>query len=323
MEREDFGTAVNELKLAMELAPDDLGFRKDWLRHRETATNKLLDNADAALAQGRDDEAANHYKTILSFERDNARARAGLEKVARTARATQDAAEARKALKRGDAALALQWAARALESAPDQAEARAVKREIDLLQAQDVQISPGLGALYKKPINLEFHDASLKTVFEALSRTTGINFIFDRDVKGDLKTTVFLKQTTLEDSIDVILTTNQLDKKILNASSVLIYPNTAAKIKEYQDLIVKAFYLANAEAKQTATMLKTVLKVKEVFVDDRNNMLILRETPETILLAEKLIALLDLEEPEVMLEVAVLEVNRTRLLNLGIQFPIN
>ena len=156
-------------------------------------------------------------------------------------------------------------------------------------------------------------------MFEALSRTTGINFIFDRDVKSDLKTTVFLKQTTLEDSIDVILTTNQLDKKILNASSVLIYPNTAAKIKEYQDLIVKAFYFANVEAKQTATMLKTVLKVKEVFVDDRVNMLILRETPETILLAEKLIALLDLEEPEVMLEIAVLEVNRTRLLNLGVQ----
>jgi general secretion pathway protein D len=204
--------------------------------------------------------------------------------------------------------------------APELVETRAAKRDAEVSQLRDVHLVPTLGALYKKPINLEFRDASVKMVFEALSRTTGINFIFDREVKSDLKTTVFLKQTSLEDSIDVILTTNQLDKKILNASSVLIYPSNPAKIKEYQDLIVKAFYLANVEAKQTATMLKTVLKVKEVFVDDRNNMLILRETPETILLAEKLIALLDRDEPEVMLDVAVLEVNRTRLLNLGIQF---
>jgi general secretion pathway protein D len=320
MERGDYGTAVDEFRQATELAPKDFEYRKDWLVHRETATNKLLAMADTALAEGRDAEAEKHYRTILRFERDNARARAGLENIARRMRAAEDAAEARKALKRGDTAQALQWAARALESAPDQAEARAVKREIEILQSRDLLLTPGLGALYKKPINLEFRDASIKIVFEALSRTTGINFIFDRDVRSDLKTTVFLKQTTLEDSIDVILSTNQLDKKILNASSVLIYPNTAAKIKEYQDLLVKAFYLANVEAKQTASMLKTVLKIKEIFVDDRYNMLILRESPETIALAAQLIALLDLEEPEVMLEVAVLEVNRSSLLNLGVQF---
>ena len=97
-----------------------------------------------------------------------------------------------------------------------------------------------------------------------------------------MHTTVFLKQTTLEDAIDVLLTTNQLDKKILNNSSVLIYPNTGAKAKEYQDLVVKAFYIANADVKETANMFKTVLKIKDVFVDEKANMLILRESPETI-----------------------------------------
>jgi general secretion pathway protein D len=156
-------------------------------------------------------------------------------------------------------------------------------------------------------------------VFEALSRTTGINFIFDHDVKSDQRTTVFLKQTTLEDAIDVILTTSQLDKKILNNSSVLIYPNNAAKAREYQDLMVRAFYIANADVKQTATMLKTVLKIKEAYVDEKTNMLVLRENPETIALAEKLIALQDMEEPEVMLEVEVLEITRSRMRDLGIQ----
>ncbi len=156
-------------------------------------------------------------------------------------------------------------------------------------------------------------------VFDALSRTTGINFIFDRDVRPDQRTTVFLKQTTLDDAIDVILSTSQLEKKVLNSSSVLIYPNTPAKTKEYQDLMVRVFYLANVEAKNAANMLKTVLKIKDVFVDDKYNMLILRESPETISLAERLISLHDMEEGEVMLEVEVLEINRSRLMNLGIQ----
>ncbi len=319
MQREDYGTAVAELSQAIELAPRDIDYRKDWLQQREIATRKLLEKADAALAQGQSTEAEEFFRTVLVYERSNARARAGLDRIVKAGRAAEDAADASKALKAGDMTRALQAATRALERAPDLPEARAVLAEIEALQAKEMLIAPGLGALYKKPINLEFRDASLKLVFEALSRTTGINFIFDREVKSDQKTTVFLKQTSLEDSIDVILATNQLDKKILNASSVLIYPNNPAKVKEYQDLLVKAFYLANTDAKQAATMIKTVLKVKEVFVDERYNMLILRETPETIALAEKLIALNDLEEPEVMLEVSVLEINRNSLLNLGVQ----
>lgn len=316
-----YAKAVKELQRAAELSPKDVRYRQDWLQNREMATRQLLSKAEAASAEGRNADAEQHYQSISSYDRENARALAGLETIGRIAGAAKDAAQAREAFKRGDMAQAAQWASRALEQAPTQPEARAVKNDIQALQAKEVISIPSLGTLYKKPINLEFRDASVKMVFEALSRTTGINFIFDREVKGEQHTTVFLRQTTLEDAIDVILTTNQLGKKILNSSSVLIYPNTSAKIKEYEDLMVKAFYLANTDAKETANLLKTVLKVKDVYVDGKSNMLVLRENPETIMLVEKLIALQDMDEPEVMLEVEVLEINRSRLLNLGIQFP--
>jgi len=262
LDKGDYATAINELKQAVDLAPKDVEFKKDWLQKRELATTTLLSKADAAINAGHLPEAADHYKTILKYERENARALKGLQDIARIGQANEEATEARKLLKQGDIAQASQWASRALENYPDQSEAKAVKREIELQQSKIIQTTQSLSALYKKPINLEFRDASVKMVFEALSRTTGINFIFDREVKGDQRTTVFLKQTSLEDSIDVILTTNHLEKKILNATSVLIYPNTPAKVKEYQDLMVKAFYLANVDAKQAASMLKTVLKVK-------------------------------------------------------------
>lgn len=319
MERKAYAEGVLKLEKAAELRPDDVNYRKDWLRARETATARLLAIGGDALAEGKHAEAASAYRTILSFERDNSRAQAGVDAVASAVKADEDAAAAQLALKRGDRAQAGELAGRALRAVPNHAEARAVRRELDAQQAQEMLATPTLGALYKKPINLEFREASIKMVFDALSRTTGINFIFDRDVRGDQRTTVFLKQTTLDDAIDVILSTGQLEKKILNASSVLIYPNTPAKTREYQDLMVRVFYLANVEAKNAANMLKTVLKVKDVFVDDKVNMLILRENPETIALAERLIALHDMEEGEVMLEVEVLEINRSRLLNLGVQ----
>ena len=320
MEHGSYVDAVHELELAAELSPDDLAYRRDWLTTREKAAQRLTKQAEAAFADGKYPEAEQAYRALLKIDRDDAKALAGLDVIARAERANEDVAQAREAIKRGDATLARQWAERALDRVPNQEEAKAVLHEIEMRQAKELLVAPSLSSVYKKPINLEFRDASLKMVFEALSRTTGINFIFDHDVKSDLHTTVFLKQTTLEDAIDVILTTNQLDKKILNNSSVLIYPNTGAKAKEYQDLVVKAFYIANADIKETANMLKTVLKIKDVFVDEKTNMLILRENPETIALADKLIALQDVDQPEVMLEVEVLEITRTRLQDLGVQF---
>lgn len=319
MARNQYADGVLKLEKASELQPDDTSYRKDWLRARETANARLLAAGGDAMAEGKYSDAENAYRTILKYERDNARALAGVDAVASAVRADADAAAARQALTRGDTVAAADLASRALRVLPNQAQARAVRRELDAVQAQEMLASPTLGAIYKKPINLEFRDASIKMVFDALSRTTGINFIFDREVRGDQRTTVFLKQTTLEDAIDVILSTGQLEKKVLNASSVLIYPNTPGKNREYQDLMVRVFYLANVEAKNAANMLKTVLKVKDVFVDDKVNMLILRENPETIALAERLITLHDMEEGEVMLEVEVLEINRSRLLNLGVQ----
>ncbi|HXA46453.1 MAG TPA: FecR domain-containing protein, partial [Burkholderiaceae bacterium] len=319
LEKGAYVDGLNELQLASQLDPEDVVFRRDFLVSREKATQRLFADAESAMAQGKSAEAEKNYRLILKYDPDNAQARAGLDAIIRVARAAEDAAQAREAFKRNDISTAQEWIARALERAPDQIEAHAVQRDIDALQAKELVTIPSLGNVYKKPINLEFRDASLKMVFEALSRTTGINFIFDHDVKSDQHTTVFLKQTSLEDAIDVILTTNQLDKKILNNSSVLIYPNTATKSKEYKDLMVKAFYIANADVKQTATMLKTVLKIKEPYVDEKANMIVLRENPETIALAEKLIALQDLDEPEVMLEVEVLEITRTRMQDLGIQ----
>ena len=158
-------------------------------------------------------------------------------------------------------------------------------------------------------------------VFDGLSRSTGINFIFDREVRADLKTTIFARDVSVEDAVDLILLPNQLEKKVLSENTVLVYPNTPAKQREYQDLVMKTFYLENADVKTTLNLVRTMLKTKDVFIDEKLNLLVMRDTPEVIRIAEKLIAAHDRAEPEVVLEIEVLEVARTRLTELGIKWP--
>jgi len=119
----------------------------------------------------------------------------------------------------------------------------------------------------------------------------------------------------------MILLQSQLEKKELNANTLFIYPATAAKQKEYQDLKVRVFQLSNADGKVMQTLLKTVLKIADMSLDDKTNTLVVRGTPDTIAVAEKIIAASDYPDPEVMLEVEVLEVNRDRIRDLGIQWP--
>ena len=158
-------------------------------------------------------------------------------------------------------------------------------------------------------------------MLEIISRQSGLNFVFDRDVQPDLRTTVFVRDTTIEEVLKFVLVTNQLEKKVLNDNTVLVYPATPAKQQAYRELVMKSFYLANADVKQTANMVRQLVKTRDLFVDEKLNLLVVRDTPKAVAMVEKLVASQDLGEPEVMLEVEVLEVGHTQLSQLGIQWP--
>ena len=309
------------LERAVKEVPDNVQFRSDFLSRRTEQITRLLSTADMERTAGKLDAGEALYMRVLKIEPGNSRAIAGVEGIARDRRYAPMVEQAKEALKKGDMERAAALLKLALADNPGNAEALTVKRQIDEQQAKDQTTEPQLRTNQKKPISLEFRDANLKIVFEALARSTGVNFILDKDVRTDLRTTVFLRQSSLEDAIDLILQTNRLEKKVLNRNTILIYPNTPEKLKDYQELVVKGFYLANADVKQTQTMIKGMLKTKDLFIDEKLNLLVMRDTPEAVRLAEKLIAMHDLVEPEVMLEVEVLEVKRSRLLELGIQWP--
>ena len=224
-------------------------------------------------------------------------------------------------MKKGDILAAREMVATVLVEDPSNSRAMALRRQIADTSARETVIGPTLNNKLRKPVTLQFRDANLKMVLEALSRTSGLNVVLDKDVRSDLKVTVFVKDTNVEDTLDLILFQNQLEKKVLGDNTVLIYPNTPAKAKDYQDLKIRRFQLANADVKQAQTALKTLLKTRDVFVDEKTNSVIIRDTPAAVRLAEKLMASIDTAEPEVMLEVEVLEITRSRALELGLAWP--
>lgn len=173
----------------------------------------------------------------------------------------------------------------------------------------------------QKRVTLEFRDASVRSLFDVITQASGLNVIFDRDVSPELKTTVFLRNTTIKAAIDKIVLTSGLAWRLIDRNTLLIYADDSLKQRDYQSLVVRAFQLRNADAKFVATSLKTVLKFKDMVVDEKLNMIVVRDTPEAIALAEKLVALHDVPEPEVMLEVAVLQVERDKLQDLGVAWP--
>ena len=101
----------------------------------------------------------------------------------------------------------------------------------------------------------------------------------------------------------------------------LIYPASAEKSKEYRELMVRVFYLSNAQAAKVVPALRQVGTIKNVHLDERANALIVRDTPEVIAVAERIVAALDLAQSEVTMDVRVLEVNTNDELEVGVDYP--
>ncbi|MFN7836051.1 MAG: secretin N-terminal domain-containing protein [Burkholderiaceae bacterium] len=315
-----YAESIQVLASAAQANPHDTVRRTALLNRQAEIVNRLLSQALEQRNAGDDAGARQTLQALYRIDPNNERATGMLNDLDRDRRHLAWLDEAQALVKNKKPERARGFLEKILRENARHSAARDLKNQLDseLRRELDDQTLQ-LGEV--KPVSLEFRDANLKLIFEILARNSGVNFILDKDLRVDATATIFLRDAKIEDAIDLLASTNQLSKKILNSQTVLIYPNTPEKQREYQDLLVKSFFLANSEAKTLGAQIKTMFKLREVLVDDKLNALIVRDTPEAIRLAERVIATLDIGEPEVMLEVEVLEINHSRLYELGVNFP--
>jgi general secretion pathway protein D len=316
-----FEEAVTLLKVASDKNPDDRRLLAAYHRRRDLALSQLTIAADSAVSVHHLDEAQDLYQRALRLDPNWERAKDGLDRLMLVRRLDSYLVDATKWADEGRIAAAEGRLRQILAADPGNHAAKHLLQQLRERQQESAETSTTLKSALARRVSIEFRETPLRSVFEVLSRYAGLNFVFDHDVKTDAKIAIFIKDNAVEDVLRVILNTNALDRKVLNDNTLLIYPNTAAKVKEYQDLVVRTFYLVNAEAKQVESMLKTMAHVKDIFIDEKLNMVVIRDTPDAVRLAERMVESIDISEAEVMLELEVVELSRTRAQNLGIQLP--
>lgn len=167
-----------------------------------------------------------------------------------------------------------------------------------------------------EPLTLRFKNAKTKEVFSVLTKLTGINFIMDEDVR-DQPISVFLEKASFLQALQLILQMNGLEKKVLNSKTIIIYPSSREKDKQYGDQIIQTFFLSHIDAKKAVNLLRTMLQLRKIYVHEERNALVIRDKPEVIRLAEQALNAVDRENSEVIFALELISVSDTDALDFG------
>jgi len=170
----------------------------------------------------------------------------------------------------------------------------------------------------RMPDSLTFREASSRDVFTALARFAGVSVIFDPAFR-EAPITLDLRKTTFEQALSSLAASTRNFYRVTGSRAVTIIPDTPAKRREYEEEVVRTFYLSNADLKETVDLLRIVIDARKISSVAGTNAIALKDTPERVAAAAKLINAIDKARPEVVIEVEVLEVDRGRLKEYGVQ----
>jgi general secretion pathway protein D len=170
----------------------------------------------------------------------------------------------------------------------------------------------------KLPESLMFSNASSRMVFMAVGRFAGLSVVFDPAFR-DAPMTVDLRNNSLEDALTSLTASTHTFYRVTAPHTITLVPDSPAKRREYEESVVRTFYLSNADIKEVIDLLRIVIDVRQISPITATNAISLKDTPERIAAAAQLIAAIDKARPEVVIDVELLEVDRTRLRDYGLQ----
>jgi general secretion pathway protein D len=170
----------------------------------------------------------------------------------------------------------------------------------------------------KVPAVLTFRDASARDVFTALGRFASVNVVFDPTYR-DQPVTIDLRNSTLEAALQAVSASTRNFYRVTAQRTITVVPDTPAKRREYEEEVVRTFFLSNADLKETMDMLRVVVDIRRVATSAATNAITIKDTPERIAAASRIITAVDKARPEVVIDVELLEVDRTRLRDYGLQ----
>jgi general secretion pathway protein D len=288
--RQEYDLAVVEYAKAVRLRPEDANTRAALERSKLRASQDHFNRGRRLAATGKFEQALVEYQVAAELNPSNGDLDQELT-------ATRAKLRARIAV------------------------AREGKTELQTLidRARDLP-PPGmdLPTGVKMPASLTFRDATSRDVFTAISRLANISLIFDSAFR-DTPVTVDLRNTTLEDALTTVAGATRTFFRVTAPKTIVVVPDTPAKRREYEEEIVRTFYLSNADLKETMDLLRMVLDARRISPTTATNALTIKDSPERIAAASRVISAIDKARPEVIIDVELIEVDRTKLAEYGLQ----
>ena len=289
--QKDYDRAVVEYTRALQNRPDDRTLRRSLERATLRAAEVHFGRGRRLTAAGQYQEALVEYQ--IAFELNPSS---------------------------GDIAKQLRETRRKVQTKVELRREGQTELEALIDRARDLA-PPGLDlpADIELPDSLVFRNASSRDVFSALGHFANINIIFDPDFRDTLLS-VDLREASFDEALTSVATATRNFYRVTASQTVTIFPDTPAKRREYEEEVVQTFYLSNADLAETIDLLRLVMDIRRLAPVNATRAISMKDTPERIAAAAKLIKAIDKARPEVIIAVELLEVSRVTLREYGLQF---
>lgn len=176
---------------------------------------------------------------------------------------------------------------------------------------------PVLNPRSREPISLEFPEATdVKLIYKALGKAFGINVLFDPQLKST-EVPIVLRDVTAQDALEIVMRAAGHFYKVVDEQTVIIAADTPQNRRNYEDQVIQAFFLSNAEVKDAMTTLRSLIGAKQLSMSEQLNAIILRDSADKVKVAEKIIETVDKAKAEVVIDVELLQLNTTKIRDLG------
>lgn len=316
-----YDQAVQSYATAVQKSPDSHEFRMKLMEARGNAAQHHLQQARQRLAAGDRTAAVEELRLAEGFDPTLETAINERRQIENLLRAEELVGEAEDFYR----SRRFQQARAAIDEALNRDPANTAAKELlDKIRQGKRTVVDGqeLDVTSDKPINLKFKETDIKDVFNILSKLSGINFILDEEIKT--KTfSLLLEDASFPQALEVVLQLNKLGKKVLNPRTIIVYPRTKDKDKQFDDQVIQTFYLSNIDAKKAVNLLRTMLSLRKIYVHEELNALVIRDTPDVIKLAGQVIESADRADSEVVFDLELIEVSHGSDLEFGPKLSSN
>jgi general secretion pathway protein D len=285
--------AVAAYRKAVQAAPDNANYKIAMSRALVAASRAHLEKARDFESRDQLEAALGEYKQASEYDPSNRVATAKVAELDRTIRERIEASRPKPPI------IAMRERARAASA------------------------EPMLNPASRDPLKINFTNTSLRDILTFVANYTGINITYDRDVTDRL-TTVQLDGVTLEQALNQIMQMNQLSYKVVSDRSIFIFQDTATKHAQYDEQVVRTFYLSHADATEVSQTLSTIIRLPGISVqpaiipNKTANTITVRATSAVVGILEKVIEQNDKPRAEIVIDVEILEVDRVRTKNYGL-----